>query len=54
MTNIIKGKLNLTHPGFARISNNAKDLLMRMLCPDPIKRITPANILAHAWFSSSK
>lgn len=37
--NIIKGKLQLTQPAFLKVSNDAKDLLTRMLCTDPAKRV---------------
>ena len=47
--NIIKGKLSFTHPGFTKVSNDAKDLLTKMLCVDVKKRSTPAQIIRHPW-----
>jgi serine/threonine protein kinase len=37
--NIINGKVNLSAPGFHKVSLNAKDLLVRMLCNNAYKRI---------------
>ncbi|KAA8498260.1 Serine/threonine-protein kinase GIN4 [Porphyridium purpureum] len=36
---------------FSRISAEAKDLLTRMLCKDPRKRISVEDILKHAWLT---
>lgn len=38
--NIIKGKLHLSHVSFQRVSNDAKDLLIRMIEVNDLHRIT--------------
>jgi serine/threonine protein kinase len=39
------------HSRTAYFSPNAKDLLVRMLEPDPAKRITLEDVVAHPWFN---
>eukprot|EP01022_Parablepharisma_sp_SALTPOND_P005623 TRINITY_DN1230_c0_g1_i1.p1 TRINITY_DN1230_c0_g1~~TRINITY_DN1230_c0_g1_i1.p1 ORF type:complete len:1000 (+),score=80.24 TRINITY_DN1230_c0_g1_i1:84-3002(+) len=40
-----------TFVGWNNVSSNAKDLVRRMLQPDPKKRITAADALKHPWFN---
>ena len=37
-------------PAFARFVPEAKDLIMRMLTKDPLKRIKPEEALVHPYF----
>ncbi|XP_054265767.1 peripheral plasma membrane protein CASK isoform X5 [Macrosteles quadrilineatus] len=46
---ICKGKLHLDTPLWECISDNAKDLIRRMLAVDPNKRITIQEVLNHKW-----
>jgi serine/threonine protein kinase len=38
------------NPGLRGISSACQDLLMGLLCPDPVKRISAAEALQHQWF----
>lgn len=38
--------------GFEVVSSDAKDLVLRMMCPDPKKRITAAQALEHQWIKN--
>jgi serine/threonine protein kinase len=46
-----KGEYKLTGPEWDSISEDAKDLVSRMLCYDPSKRITAREILRHPWIA---
>ena len=49
---IIKsGEYNFDAPAWKDISNEAKDLIARMLVVDPEKRITPDEIRKHPWIT---
>ena len=49
---IIKsGEYNFDAPAWKYISNEAKDLIARMLVVDPEKRITPDEIRKHPWIT---
>jgi serine/threonine protein kinase len=37
-------------PIWNKLSDEAKDLIQRMLCVDPVERITPLESLEHIWF----
>merc|ERR1712137_1439930 len=47
-------KLNLTHPKWAKVSDDAKDLIAKLLVKDPEKRITLEGALKHRWFDKLK
>lgn len=44
-----KGEYSLSGPEWDSISADAKDLISKMLCYDPSKRITAREILKHPW-----
>lgn len=46
---IKKGDIDFESDPWPTISGSAKDLVRRMLHPDPKKRITPAQVLEHTW-----
>ncbi|EPS65220.1 hypothetical protein M569_09555, partial [Genlisea aurea] len=46
---ILRGHLNLVSNPWPSISSNAKDLVRKMLHPDPAARITAADALNHPW-----
>ncbi|XP_074272014.1 calcium-dependent protein kinase 2-like isoform X1 [Silene latifolia] len=46
---ILKGKIDFESDPWPSISSSAKDLVTKMLNPDPKKRITPEEVLAHPW-----
>lgn len=52
--NIKKGEYNLTNPPFDRVSNEAKDLIRKLLEKDVNKRISAAEGLEHPWFFQLK
>jgi hypothetical protein len=43
------GEVNMSHEVWDAISPDAKDLVKRMLHPNPFQRITAAQILEHPW-----
>ncbi|XP_050429430.1 peripheral plasma membrane protein CASK isoform X3 [Adelges cooleyi] len=47
--NICKAKLNFNRPHWESISEAAKDLVCKMLCLDPKKRLTIEEVLNHRW-----
>jgi calcium-dependent protein kinase len=46
---ILKGEIDFESDPWPSISDSAKDLVRKMLTPDPRKRITPAEVLEHPW-----
>jgi calcium-dependent protein kinase len=46
---VLKGKYTLDEPEWDDISEDAKDLVRRMLEYDPKKRITASDALQHRW-----
>ncbi|KAL7176558.1 hypothetical protein ACSBR2_029982 [Camellia fascicularis] len=48
---IIKGKLDFESDPWPNISESAKDLIQKMLCRDPKKRITAHEVLCHPWIA---
>ncbi|KNA20599.1 hypothetical protein SOVF_050880 [Spinacia oleracea] len=46
---ILKGGIDFESDPWPSISKSAKDLVRKMLHPDPKKRITPAEVLEHPW-----
>ncbi|KAK7316763.1 hypothetical protein RJT34_00470 [Clitoria ternatea] len=46
---ILEGHIDFESQPWPKISNSAKDLVRKMLIPDPKKRITPAQVLEHPW-----
>lgn len=51
-TRILSGDVRFKSQHWDGISNDAKDLVKRMLQPDPEKRISGPEILEHAWLQS--
>jgi len=47
-------KLNLTHKKWDRVSEDAKDLIAKLLVKDPEQRITLDDALKHRWFDKLK
>lgn len=43
------GSLNDTSKEWHSISSNAKDLILKMLTPDPERRLTASEALKHPW-----
>jgi serine/threonine protein kinase len=48
---IKKGAYDFPSPYWDDISDNAKDLVRKLLCVDSAARFTPAQVLSHAWIS---
>ncbi|XP_057960663.1 calcium-dependent protein kinase 2-like [Malania oleifera] len=46
---ILQGEIDFESQPWPSISNSAKDLIKKMLTPDPKKRITSAQVLEHPW-----
>lgn len=46
---ILQGEIDFESPPWPSISNNAKDLVRKMLTQDPKKRITSNQVLQHPW-----
>uniref|UniRef100_A0A0K0CVW4 Protein kinase domain-containing protein n=1 Tax=Angiostrongylus cantonensis TaxID=6313 RepID=A0A0K0CVW4_ANGCA len=49
---ITSGKIHFELPEWKGITPKARDLLRRMLCMNPMKRILPSEIPSHAWITS--
>ena len=49
---VISGRFSMRNEIWKLISNNCKDLIIRLLCVDPHKRLTAQNALKHPWFNS--
>lgn len=47
--NIIAGKFHFMNPAWRNVSKSAKDLLMKMLAPNPENRPTASEVLNHKW-----
>jgi len=45
------GKFSFPDEGWSQVSEEAKDLLKKILCLDPKDRLTPEQMLEHPWFS---
>jgi calcium/calmodulin-dependent protein kinase I len=50
---IKKGQYEFPDPYWSEISNEAKDLVSKLLTVDPKKRITPAGVMAHPWCTNA-
>ena len=48
---IIQDKLGYRSPKWPQLSNQAKDLVTRLLEKNPKKRLSLEEALAHEWFS---
>ncbi|RHN64963.1 putative protein kinase CAMK-CDPK family [Medicago truncatula] len=46
---VLEGELDLLSEPWPSISDSAKDLVKKMLTPDPKKRITSKQVLEHTW-----
>ncbi|KAL9232563.1 hypothetical protein vseg_007662 [Gypsophila vaccaria] len=51
---IIRSVLDFRRDPWPRVSDNAKDLVRRMLHPDPARRFTAQQVLDHPWLLNSK
>lgn len=48
------GKFDISSPPFDNVSDEAKDLIQKMLKMDPAERINASNALNHPWFQNLK
>jgi len=51
LNNIENAKWNWLGPNWDKVSDNAKDLIQKMMCADPLQRYTVNQCLAHPWFA---
>ncbi|KAF3629423.1 hypothetical protein FXO38_27694 [Capsicum annuum] len=51
---IIRSVVNFKRDPLPKVSDNAKDLVKRMLNPDPSKRLTAQEVLDHPWIQNTK
>lgn len=49
--NTICGSYDTSHAGWKQMSDMAKDLIMRMLDPNPLTRIATEDVLCHPWIT---
>ena len=54
METVKKGKYDLSSPPFDKVSNEAKDLIKKMLTMDINQRISAEEALKHPWFQINK
>ncbi|CAL5433945.1 unnamed protein product [Camellia sinensis] len=51
---IIRSAIDFKRDPWPKVSDNAKDLVKRMLDPDPKKRLTAQEVLEHTWLHNAK
>ncbi|CAO2831717.1 unnamed protein product [Amaranthus hypochondriacus] len=51
---IIRSTLDFKRDPWPRVSDNAKDLVRKMLDPDPARRLTAQQVLDHPWLQNIK
>ncbi|XP_010923436.1 calcium-dependent protein kinase 20 isoform X1 [Elaeis guineensis] len=51
---IIRSIIDFKREPWPRVSDNAKNLVKRMLDPDPKRRLTAQEVLDHPWFQNAK
>ncbi|ONK76237.1 uncharacterized protein A4U43_C03F25440 [Asparagus officinalis] len=51
---IIRSVIDFKRDPWPRVSDNAKDLVKRMLDPDPKRRLTAQEVLDHPWLQNAK
>ncbi|KAK4749471.1 hypothetical protein SAY87_026920 [Trapa incisa] len=51
---IIRSVVNFKRDPWPKVSDNAKDLVKKMLEPDPKKRLTAQGVLDHPWVQNAK
>ncbi|XP_020096095.1 calcium-dependent protein kinase 20-like [Ananas comosus] len=51
---IIRSVIDFKREPWPRVSDNAKDLVKRMLDPDPKRRLTAQEVLDHPWLQNAK
>ncbi|KAK6144044.1 hypothetical protein DH2020_020864 [Rehmannia glutinosa] len=51
---IIKSVIDFKRDPWPKISDNAKDLVRKMLDPDPSRRLTAHQVLEHPWLQNAK
>eukprot|EP00298_Acanthocystis_sp_HF-20_P017716 c21812_g2_i4.p1 GENE.c21812_g2_i4~~c21812_g2_i4.p1 ORF type:complete len:200 (+),score=71.70 c21812_g2_i4:76-675(+) len=51
---ILKGSFKFDSPWWDDVSKEAKDLIKKILVPDPVKRLTPKQALQHPWIKGEK
>ncbi|KAJ6791710.1 calcium-dependent protein kinase 20-like isoform X1 [Iris pallida] len=51
---IIRSVIDFKRDPWPRVSDNAKDLVKRMLDPDPRRRLTAQGVLDHPWLQNAK
>jgi len=49
LSNMSKGKLSFAYDEWDGVSPKAKELVKSLLCPDPSKRLTAPELVAHPW-----
>ncbi|KAK8460126.1 hypothetical protein SEVIR_2G282400v4 [Setaria viridis] len=50
---ILRGGINLQRDPWPKVSQNAKDLVKKMLDPDPRTRLTAKQVLEHPWLKNA-
>ena len=50
---ILRGGIDFTREPWPWVSGNAKDLVRRMLDPDPSTRLTARQVLEHSWLKNA-
>ncbi|KAL6499619.1 Calcium-dependent protein kinase 8 [Orobanche gracilis] len=51
---IIRSVIDFKRDPWPNVSDNAKDLVKKMLHPDPIRRLTAQQVLEHPWLQNAK
>ncbi|KAK4441454.1 Calcium-dependent protein kinase [Sesamum alatum] len=51
---IIRSVIDFKRDPWPRVSDNAKDLVKKMLDPDPSRRLTAPQVLEHPWLQNAK
>lgn len=54
LLSILQGKFSMPSPYWDNVSENAKDLIRRLIVLDPDERLTAAQALKHPWFNAKQ
>lgn len=54
MKNVVKGEFHFNFPVFKEVSDDAKDLITKLLVKEPSKRLNSEGALSHPWIQAER